>query len=83
MFPSHLTYKGMARMLTCPNSGAPLKWKGEVRVIECGYCRKHSLPCSRLVEDDANFEAPGEIERVERRVKIRQHIGSIAINADV
>lgn len=31
----------MARVLSCPNCGARLRWSGEVEVVECRYCQAH------------------------------------------
>ncbi len=31
----------MATTLTCPNCGAPVRWKGEAPVVACRYCDTH------------------------------------------
>lgn len=38
----------LARALTCPNCGAPVRWKGQAQVIECRYCRTHVIAQSGI-----------------------------------
>ncbi|MFH1465927.1 MAG: hypothetical protein ABIO70_16180 [Pseudomonadota bacterium] len=44
--------------LDCPKCGAPLRWKGEARVVECRYCGSSVLtPTGELTEERAEVRS--------------------------
>jgi hypothetical protein len=62
----------MARAMTCPNCGAPLRWKGEARVVECRYCATHVI-----TDSGKKTEEPAAV-----RTKIRprnKFVGALAV----
>jgi len=41
----------MAKVFTCPQCQAPLKWKGRAAVVECCYCHSHVITGQKEPDD--------------------------------